>query len=266
MPTKKELLRNPGPGSHDLPSFPDTAPLSNVLKAAAFTMGAAHRVTRAEGRANKQRGGPGAQNPRYNVVEKKHCGHGFGRSRRVLSEVPGRNRHCTPAPQAEQIDSSSYRNAPQFSFGSAAKDDPSGFTAVRRNPRGCKAPGPGEHNPDDTWTSKSVSAPMCSATPRREVLEVSLHSQSRARSLSARMPGPGSYGSGRLGGELSETSPPCYGFGTTARLPSSFKERRHPGPGQYDVSGSTRTGHATDHAPKWSMGIRGEIDLRTPGS
>jgi len=245
----KVKLPAPGPGSHDVPLFPDASPI--VPAAAAFSMASGREGGRT---VRKARAGPGSYYPRLDLTRTTECCYGFGRSKRVLSEVgksevPG---HGTPAANLAQGDSGKFDRAPGYGFGSEDKFKTPGVSADGCAGRHSKKPGPGEHNPSDHMSSKAWHGPSYSATPRRD--------DNTPRRAKADGPGPGEY---RCGFLAAEKASPRYGFGTTARPMGCQLKSRSPGPGSYSTSTTTRTGHTTvgGSAPRWSMGVRQEFDL-----
>merc|ERR1712232_1402090 len=121
-------------------------------------------------------------------------------------------------------------------------------TAEKLEGRGCKLPGPGQHDPDDRTSSRKSSCPSYGMTPRRDPYSDS----------STFNPGPGEY-------LPSSTDPPMPApckFGSGPRMLATISHKKTPGPGSYSVD-KTCTGHATvaDSAPKWYMTARKELEL-----
>merc|ERR1712137_986961 len=235
----KTKLETPGPGAHDLPTFPAKHPTSNVVGPAVFTMAQG----RQEPTARNDRVGPGQYHPKHEGVERRPPGWGFGCQKRVLSEPS--NHLYTPAAQLGQVDNENYKRAPRYGFGSSERVfEIPGMVSERRDQK-FKTPGPGQHNPNDTITTKMPSIPSFSVVPRRP--------PKSGRSG----PGPGSYEQTHT---TRRSTPNCK-FSAAGRMLDSKKKT--PGPGQYTTSNATRTGHSSigDSAPRWSMPGRTEFDF-----
>mmetsp|Transcript_50035 Transcript_50035/g.88179 ORF Transcript_50035/g.88179 Transcript_50035/m.88179 type:complete len:274 (-) Transcript_50035:81-902(-) len=256
----KAKARRPGPGSHDIPAFPEKVPTSTMPTAPGYSI--AQGAGLEEPVKKRDKVGPGAYHPRRTVTEKAAPGYGFGRARRVLSETRSerhRNDPGTPAPQMEQKDNQNYVHAPKYSFGSEEKFFRCPGIWSDLPGRGSKMPGPGEHNPDDRITSRpdmKINGPSWSATPRRGGVETKLSSRSFT-------PGPGAYRPEDAAPTSEVKVTPRYKFGTAARLAGVEVDKKAPGPGQYSTTNTTRTGHSSvgGSAPKWSMPGRQELDL-----
>jgi len=240
--------RSAGPGSHDIPLFPDKSPSSRLASSGAFSFGSGQRDSSL---AMRRRGlGPGGHHPKFNLTERRHSGHGFGKQRRFSATGPCKARD-TPAPALEQGDNQNFKRPPRYSFGTTEI----GLNLDERGkpPRGVREPGPGDHNPDDRCSSMVKSTPAYSATPRRGAEEPVKKDKG---------PGPGSYDFEAV--EKTKQAAPSMVFGSSARnAAASDAERRgnvKPGPGHYGVTNKTRTGHNSlgmgGSSPGFSMGRR----------
>lgn len=225
----KSKVAPPGPGKYDLPSFPTDQPISHVANSAKFSMGKG----RPEPLKRSDNADPGKYHPNLATVTARPAAWGFGSSQRAMSG-PSKSQQ-TPGPALGQIDNPLFYKSPRYGFGSAARTH-----EVDRQEKKSKKPGPGQHNPDITMTSKCKSTPSYSAASRRESL------------VNSKLPGPGTYTVTDSGTQTWKSSP-RYKFGTAGR--GVMDKKGPPGPGQYTVAGLTNTGHGTmgDAAPKWSM-------------
>jgi len=246
--TVKKKPNRPGPGSHDIPMFPENSPI--VPSAAAFTMASG----REEKGGKKTRAGPGAYYPRLQLSRPTERCYGFSRTRRFGEEpavkVDG------PAPKLEQGDNAKFNRAPGHGFGTEEKFFKTPGASSDYVPRGMKMPGPGEHNPDDHATSNAhVTNAVKWAKPppldQKNVIKMS------------NVPGPGEHKAQQSYDTVCEKTTPKFGFGTTARLMGAHRKSYSPGPGAYSTMNTTRTGHSCvgGSAPRWSMASRPEIDL-----
>jgi len=202
---------------------------------------------RQEATPRKDRVGPGQYHPRHEGVERRTPGWGFSSQKRVLSEPP--KHQYTPAAQLAQVDNDNYKRAPQYGFGSSERVfEIPGMVSERRDQE-FKTPGPGQHNPNDSKTTKMQSIPAFSVVPRRQV------------NFNRPGPGPGSY---EPTPNIQRSTPNCK-FGVAGRMLVSNPKssRKTPGPGQYTTSNATRTGHSSigDSAPRWSMPGRSDFDF-----
>lgn len=252
-----------GPGSHDLPAFPEPSPASTVASPAAYSMPSSRRDQQQPEKPSRL--GPGAYHPKAELVRTCEPRASFGRAPRLMSEPPRSLASATPGPQLPQGDSARFKASPRYGFGTTVKNFGAPRTIWDAGPgRGTKSPGPGEHCPDDRGTSQyaGVAGPAYSmAAPRREP-------EPAPRKKPA--PGPGSYASEECEAH-SSTRPaaPRAKFGTAARAPAwpaNGGRRELPGPGRYG-HGATRTGHAGfgDSTPRWTM-PSGRRDLDVGGS
>lgn len=232
-----------GPGSYDIPTFPDVSPV--VPCSASFSMSSSGRSDKG---SRTYRAGPGAYYPKVSVTEPRQRCYGFGRARRILSEISAQQTSAgyTPAPQLGHTDSAKFTKAPVYGFGTQEKFFPHGG----RSARGQKIPGPGEHNPSDHFTSKASPTPKW-GTPRRD-------DTTPRKSRDVGGPGPGMYKAEESFCSISQQNAPRYGFGTTARPSASETKSKAPGPGSYSTCNTTRTGHSSvgDGAPRWTISGR----------
>eukprot|EP00929_Paragymnodinium_shiwhaense_P113125 TRINITY_DN8138_c0_g1_i2.p2 TRINITY_DN8138_c0_g1~~TRINITY_DN8138_c0_g1_i2.p2 ORF type:complete len:191 (-),score=28.33 TRINITY_DN8138_c0_g1_i2:359-931(-) len=167
---------SPGPGSHDIPVFPEKSPSSLLGASAAFSMGSGARSCQVVPRRTGL--GPGAHHAKFSVTERRHGGYGFGRQRRF-------GRPCTektPAADLTQTDNANFKRSPCFGFGT--QEIGVSLDEKGKPGRGVRMPAPGDHNPDDRCSSQVKSGPAYSATPRRGFDEP-------VRKVKG--PGPGSY-------------------------------------------------------------------------
>jgi len=244
----------PGPGSHDITQFPDVSPV--VPSAAAFSIGSG-REDRAP---RKARAGPGSYYPKLDLTTPKQSCYGFGRSRRLLGRAAREGLHDTPAPRLVQGDTNDlgsgrhFTKAPSFGFGSENRFSTVIGDACNTAGRGTKMPGPGEHNPDDHFSSKAGLGPSFSVTLSRRDNAV------KKQHFRADGPGPGEYKVADRGSQKYKTAP-SFGFGTTARPMGCHAKSKLPGPGTYSTLNATRTGHNCVGGPKWSMRGRQELDV-----
>jgi len=215
--------REPGPGSHDPPMWPEPDPTSTMEQQVSYSIGSPRKETKGSEDLSA-RVGPGSYHPkissfRNNLVFRQTdpgtSGYGFGRSRRVLSEPHSARVRGPPGPAMEQSDNRKYRQAPQYSFGSEEKFFRSPGIWDDLPGRGLRQPGPGEHCPDDTSTSKfaEVSSPSYSIAPAPS-------SVSKVAPKAA--PGPGAYVL-KDGDEHTSkhAAPPRCKFGTSPRTNAS---------------------------------------------
>lgn len=258
--------REPGPGSFDIPSFPEPLPTSTMDHQVSYSIGSGRKDSTREHYVSRV--GPGSYHPRVSCLKNNPTfrqtdpgtsGYGFGRSARVLSEpLSARQRARDPGPAMEQADNRKYKHAPQYSFGGEEKFFRSPGIWDDLPGRGQRLPGPGEHCPDDRSTSKyaETSGPSYSiAPPPPEKLSgPPIHA-----------PGPGAYVLKDGDGHTSKAAaPPQWTFGTSPR-----KNAAHPsdkrtlvGPGRYTSVGVTRTGHSTlGSSGGWTMSGRRQFDL-----
>jgi hypothetical protein len=246
----------PGPGSHDLPLFPDTNPSLNA--SCQYSMGSlAHEATTTS--IKKERLGPGAHHPKWfeTSTYKRSPGYGFGRQRRPMdtqAQSPRKVFDVTPHSKLPLDDHSCFKKSPQFSFGS--KDRFSFGSMAQRCERGTRLPDPGSYNLNDLVTSRMNSPPAYSVSPRRE--------ECGAPIKKSKEPGPGSYPSEECHKSIYKAAPRAK-FSTAPRGvaedPGSARlSRSVPGPGQYS-SNCTRTS-ANRCSPAWSMPGRAELDFQ----
>jgi len=251
----KAKVAKPGPGSHDIPVFPDASPV--VPSSSSFTMA----VGRNERTPRKTRAGPGAYYPKLDLTREKERCYGFGKSPRLLSEVSSERKGGgtgTPAPHLAHVDNHNFKKSAGFGFGTEEKFFRS-FATSDHVGRGTKQPGPGEHSPLDHITSKVPPGPSYSMSSGRQ----KAREKDKQEAIAAG-PGPGEYKpDDALKLSSREKASPRFGFGTTARLMGCQYKSRTPGPGSYSTSNTTRTGHSSvgGSAPKWSMAGRQELDV-----
>jgi len=156
---------SPGPGSHDLPIFPDPHPSSTIASSGGFSMASdGGRMARKK----KTRMGPGSHHPKYEVVESCHHGHVFSGQKRFERVVGCAD---TPGPTLLHGDHPRFKRPPTFGFGNTEKFFMCpGLWGKAQLGRGLKMPAPGEHNPDDSASSRRPTGPAYSATPRRNAI------------------------------------------------------------------------------------------------
>jgi len=229
----------PGPGAHDLPSFPESAPVSHVPTSASYSMGG--KLPEQHGRPLKT--GPGQYHARAHLTENREPKWSFNHAqRRVVDAKVTPREKPGPGPELAQRDNQNFNRAATFRFGSAKRDE-------ERRQRRVRSPGPGEHNPRDITSSKCERAPSFSVTSRRN--DPALKTKND--------PGPGSYDQ-----DAKEPNKTCK-FNAAARLvvPEAEPRRKTPGPGHY-TSLASRTGDSSVNgsAPKWSMAGRPKLDFR----
>jgi len=246
----------PGPGTHEVKSFPDHAPTSTYTKPISYSM----PNGRQEPTPRRDRAGPGAYHANHDAIRQRIPICSFGGTKRLLSE-PNRRR-ITPAPDlahtetTSQSDNSRHSRAPQYRFGAEERsfEIPGMFsdkaTGAKSfcSQRGHKMPAPGQYDP-----KKIQAVPGGKFSAREE--------QGGQSELSA--PGPGSYSPDNCDSQISKRTP-HHQFGTSGRLLLVEKKKpRAPGPGEYTTENITRTGHASvEHsAPKWSMNGRSSFNL-----
>lgn len=268
---KVQSKLHPGPGSHDLPSFPDQHP--SLLSSCSYSMGGTCATN-----SKADRLGPGSHHPKWckSSTYKRSPGYGFGKERRPFIEQSPRRPATTPHAQLEQGDHSTFKGTPKFSFGSTERVPPYqtcvGMTlkdkfveratthshGTGEKQRGARRPDPGTYDVDDLATSRMSSSPAYSVSSRRDSGEGPLKNSAD--------PGPGSYASEECGKSIYKAAPRAKFStaprGVSERLPSTARTSRSvPGPGQYLTQNCTRTGDiANKSSPAWPMPSRPEFD------
>lgn len=202
--------------------------------------------------------GPGLYNPKKDVMEKRSRGCIFGTQARMLSTT---RRTVTPGPSLVQdVEDQRYIRSPRIFFTGIDRTK-YGACSPRAQARGCRAPGPGQHDPNHTVSSKLSTGPDYSFGRRDH------HEPDKAKTgKETKGPGPLTYET--VAGEawILPATPRCS-FGTSPRMRNETSKQT-PGPGHYsNVNATCRSiASVAESAPKWSMtgrAARHKLDFHT---
>jgi len=186
--------------------------------------------------------GPGLYDPKVETLQKRPRACVFGSSERPLStHVVVKH---SAAPMAISLDEDPrYARSPRYGF--AGADRPKFGESGKRERRGCRTPGPGQHFPKETASSKCSAGPDYSFG-RRESSDLS------ADSKELHAPGPFTYKAEKAEVWTVQAQPRCS-FGTSPRMVQSEKAKPGPGPLTYNLRNADAFRLKTPSAPKWSM-------------
>jgi len=236
----------PGPGANTVPPMfggriedkfgrCENKPSLTVRQAPAFSM----EGRRADdGMYVKVGVGPGLYDPKQETLQKRPRACVFGSSERPMTADVVVKHAAAPMTAAVDEDPR-YARAPRYGFGSG--DRPKFGASGKREGRGCRTPGPGDHFPKESASPKcsySFGARRASAPP------------SDSKDIQA--PGPCSYKVENCEACTTPATPRCS-FGTSPRMAFYEKRKSTPGPETYNLSNTDSAHMKKPSAPKWSM-------------
>lgn len=264
----RTAARKPGPGSHEIPSFPEAWPTSTTSCSASFTVGTRLDLDKTD--LHQDRRGPGVYSPKKEFTEEAGPAHSFpGSPRLVDCATATSRRHGTftgrgPGFDLAQQDNHMYPVAPSHGVSKEQRffRAPGGLWEDLPG-RGCVMPGPGSHWPDDSRLSTNKQVTTYSMAKKRAA--------STPRPVPTnKLPGPGDYtlrtedlarapqasprcvfGSARRCVEAQSTAMASKGSGSVANNGKSMdgggshgtaRRKTPPGPGRYNTSNVTRNG------------------------
>jgi len=244
-------IPGPGPAAYEVKHFGEED-YSGMINTTACSFGA--RVDSAHAKegtkkALRNKVGPGAYHLKEEMVTRRAPSFGFGGgAKRLLSDRPKSQQETTPGPLLSHGDNPRQKAAPSHGFGKTEKFFRSPGHYENVGGRGMRHPAPGEYDPKEEATSRVMTAPAVSATPRREPFA--------AEDFAFPAPGPGAYKIEDCTNQMKRGA--TYRFGTSPRQAAPPKSLKSPGPGQYVVVGTDNNKMAS--APKFSMRARGDMD------
>lgn len=258
----------PGPGAHSVPSI-----WNGELQSSKVVSSTSFSVPKDPGKPTPRadKAGPGHYDtPCTDSYLMRPVQQGFGHEKRQLLEAL--NPSNTPGPENEPGDNAKFHRPPQFSFGSTPRKlrfpggsrgsstatEPANLPGTTEAERRELFPGPGQHDPDQKYSSKVASTLNFTNRARHEPFT----------SSKTHNPGPGAYdmpgeGPGKLAPRPKIGSAGRMLMPATPRKDENKLNHGPPGPGHYAAETTTRGGHAPglDSAPKWSMGGRPGFDI-----
>merc|ERR1719235_425993 len=197
--------------------------------------------------------GPGLYDPKQETLQKRTRVAFFGSTPRTLGEV----RKDVPAPTLVPLpvnEDPRFGHSPRFGFGSVNRTK-GGINAKEEGKltRGCQFPGPGDHDPNPSCTSK------CGHGPKFSFGQRGANQSKKSADDEVQAPGPMTYNKEAGEGWTVASTTGCS-FAKTPRAINDVKIKVSPGPGDYNrpVNAICKVGEVAIRAttPKWSFGQR----------
>mmetsp|Transcript_105345 Transcript_105345/g.164261 ORF Transcript_105345/g.164261 Transcript_105345/m.164261 type:complete len:459 (-) Transcript_105345:52-1428(-) len=156
---RRKVPITPGPGAFDLPrvfggkleGLYSNNPYPTVHRSPVFSVPTACREIEKPDVVSEV--GPGSYRPNEFTTRAQSRGCVFGTTERLTGEA-GMRKRISPGVQLEQRDSNRYPASPRWGFGGCDRSKRGMYD--KPIPRGCKMPGPGEHDPKDEGVSSKI--------------------------------------------------------------------------------------------------------------